>query len=113
MHAPAWPAEVTRVNADGAEFGARDLDGIGHAGGDVVRVDEQGGADAESLDLGTERGLFVGTFGACMQQRERVGAGAQCGHAVAALSFEIGRAGEAGEEGRPGCGHGCLLVGSP
>ena len=51
-------AEVAGVDADRAEFGARDLDGVGHARGDVVGVDEQRGADAERVDLGAERGLL-------------------------------------------------------
>jgi len=71
------------------------------------------GPDAERVDLGPERRLLVGTFSAGMQQRERVGAGAKRGHAMPALSLEIGRAGEAGKKGGAGCGHGRVLVGAP
>ena len=47
-----------------------------------------------------------------VQQRERVRAGAQCGHAVAALRLEVRRSGEAGEVGGARRGDGGLLVGA-
>ena len=48
-----------------------------------------------------------------MQQRERVRAGAQRGHAVAALGLEVRRSGEAGDVGGARRGDGGLLVGAP
>ena len=60
-------------------------DGVGDTGGDVVGVDQQRRADAQRVDLGTERGGLVGTRRGGVQQRERVRAGAQRGHPVAAL----------------------------
>ncbi len=100
---PGQHTEIAGVDADRAEFGARHLDGVRDALGDVVGVDEQGGADAERIDLGAKRRHLVGSVGRGVQQRERVGAGAQRGHAVAPLGLEVGRAGEPGEVGGP-CG---------
>ena len=53
-------AQVAGVDAHRTEFGARHLDGVGHSLRDVVGVDEQGGADAERVDLCLERGPLVG-----------------------------------------------------
>ena len=58
--------------------GPGDLDGEPHRLGDVVGVDQQGGADAERVDLGPER-VRLGV----VQQRERVRAGAGGRDAVA------------------------------
>ena len=57
-HLAGQHAEIAGVDAHRAELGARDLDGVGDARGDVVGVDEQRGADAERVDLRAERGLL-------------------------------------------------------
>ena len=78
------------------------------AAGDVVGVDQQGGAGAERLDLGREgRPLVV------VQQRERVRRGTGGGDPVPAGRLEVGGRGEAGQVGRPGGRHRRLLVRPP
>ena len=80
---PGQHAEVAGVDADRAEPGAGDRDGVGHAGRDVVGVDQQRGAGAQRRHLGAERGRSSSV--AVVQQREGVRAGALGRHAVAAL----------------------------
>ena len=80
-HLPGEHAEIAGVDADPAEFRARDRDGGCDAGGDVVGVDEQRGADAERFDLGPECRGLVGPLGRGVYQGEGVCAGAGTGNA--------------------------------
>ncbi len=108
--------EITGVDADRAQVRARHLDGVGDAGGDVVGVDQQRGLHAERVDLRAERRLLPvrGALpGDGVQQREGMRAGAQRGHAVAALRLEVRRSGETGEVGGTRRGDRGVLVGAP
>ena len=70
-------AQVAGVDPHRAQLRAGDLDTQPDRLGDVVGVDEQGGALAQGLHLGAE-GVLLGV----VQQRERVRAGAGGRHAV-------------------------------
>jgi hypothetical protein len=56
---------------------------------DVVGIDEKCGVDAEGVDLSLERRLLIRAGVGGVHQGERVRAGAQRGHGVAALRLEI------------------------
>ncbi len=102
---PRDQAEVAGVEPDRAQAGARDLHRTAYGLGDVVGVDEQGGADAQRLHLGAEGvGLVV------VQQREGVCGGPGGRDAVGSARREVAGRVEAGDVRRPRGGHGRLLV---
>ena len=80
--------QVAGVDPDRAELGPGDLDGGADGLGDVVGVDQQGGAAAQRVDLGRE-----GVPLAVVQQGEGVRAGADGGDAVAEAGREVGGGG--------------------
>ncbi len=101
-HPPGQHPEVAGVDAHRAEAGSGDLDRVGNARRHVVGVDQQGCPDAQCVDLRTEGRLFVWSRRGGVQHRERMRTGAQRRDAVAAVGFEVGRAGKAGDIGRAG-----------
>ena len=105
-------AQVAGVDAHRAEPGAGGRDRVGHAGRHVVGVDQKRGAGAQGSDLCRERARLVGSFGAVVQQREGVRAGAFGGHAVAAVGLEVGCRSESREVGGARSGDGGTLVGA-
>ena len=106
-HLHGQQAEVTGVDADRAELRAGHLDAEPHRLGDVVGVDQQRGADAQGVDLRTERVLL-----GVVQERERVRAGARGRDAVAVPGREVRGAHEPGDVRRPRGRHRGLLVGA-
>ena len=109
---PGEHTEVTGIDTDATELGPGDLDRVGDALRDVVRVHQQGGADTEFGDLGRKGGLLVGSVRGGVHQGERVGAGAGARYTVTVGGLEVRRGGETGQVRGSRCGDGRLLVGT-
>ena len=100
--------QVATVDPHRTEVGARQLDRGPHRAVHVERIHQQRRALAQGVELGAERVPL-----AVVYQGERVRAGPGRRDAVQAVRLQVRRGRKAHEVGRPGAGHGGLLVRAP